>query len=75
MTPLTKTENKLYRYLKKYKGVRTSEQICKYMKWEGVDQINYCSRVLHEIEDKGWIEIIPPNMRRAIRILDLDKQV
>ena len=66
---LTPQETRLYRYLKSKNGVCTTEQICSYMKWNGVDQINYASRVLHIIEDKGWIEIMPPNLRRTIKVL------
>lgn len=69
MKDLTPTEARLYKYLKEKDGKVTSEQICVYMKWEGKDAINYASRVLHQIEGKGWIDIEPPNLRRRITII------
>jgi len=69
MKDLTPLQHKLYKYLKKYDGKRTTEQIAKYMNLEGKYSAKEVSRRINILDDLGVIEISYIPLQRIITVL------
>ena len=73
MNKLTNKQQELFNYLKRYKGERTTAQICKHMNWVGNANDVYTAQMLKVLLKEGYIDWdfknIDGKVRRKIRIL------
>ena len=69
MTPLTKTENKLYLYLKRRNGDASTSQMVKHMEWNGKYAEKEVCRMVNKLQDKGAINISYIPLQRIITVL------
>ena len=66
---MTKQQKKLYTYLKRYNGERSTEQIVKYLKCEGKYARQFVYKLLSTLEDNGLIEMERVEPSRKITVL------
>ena len=57
MNNLTKTQEKLYLYLKKHRGKKSTAEMAKYLGLDGKWEKQYVQYVLNALDDKGLIKM------------------